>query len=234
MRLVSVRTGRCTFWGGGGWKKTRQIPQWWKSARKRKRWDDNTNKWTRIEFANTKRAVEDREGWRMIVVKSSVMAQKPLIAQSWDEVAQFFCDLVVNCFLWWLYKLQAHQRWPQETSKKPTFSKWWITSIAASPSVKMSRRLLVNYFQEFQNKIICFLLNLGLFVACWFVLDDLPINGTLHTPTRAYKQQAGNGQSLSYKHWFNVWDYELHKSRNCAAVTRRQHFIHSSHFEIGG
>ncbi len=57
---------------------------------------------------------------------------------------------------------------------------------------------------------------------CLFVcLDDLPVKGTLHTPTRGYKCQAGNSQSLSCKHWFNVCDYELHKSRCYASVTRR-------------
>ena len=59
---------------------------------------------------------------------------------------------------------------------------------------------------------------------CFVCLDDLPIKGTQQTPTtsRGYKHQAGNSQSLSYKHWFNVYYYELHKSRNCDSVTRRQ------------
>ena len=33
------------------------------------------------------------------------------------------------------------------------------------------------------------------------------------------------------KHWFNVYHYELHKSRNCDLVPRRQYF---SHYEISG
>ena len=56
------------------------------------------------------------------------------------------------------------------------------------------------------------------FVCLFVCLDDLPIKGTRETPTRGYEHQAGNSQSLSYKHWFNVYDYELHKSRNCDLV----------------
>ena len=52
------------------------------------------------------------------------------------------------------------------------------------------------------------------------VIDELPIKRTRKTPTRGYKHQAGHDQSLSYKHWFDVYDYELHKSRNCDSVTR--------------
>ena len=42
-----------------------------------------------------------------------------------------------------------------------------------------------------------------------------------------YKHQTGNSQSLSYKHWFllSVNDYELHKSRYCDSVTRRQYIL---------
>ena len=65
------------------------------------------------------------------------------------------------------------------------------------------------------------------FVCLFVCLDDLPIKGTRQTPTRGYKHQAGNSQSLLYKHWFNVYDYmyELHKSRNCDSVTKRQYFF---------
>ena len=45
---------------------------------------------------------------------------------------------------------------------------------------------------------------------------DLPIKGTRQTPTSGYNCQAGNSQSLSYKH-----EYELHKSRNVLPVTER-------------
>ena len=38
---------------------------------------DNTGKWTYLEFAKSQRAVENRENWRKLVVKSSVVHQRP-------------------------------------------------------------------------------------------------------------------------------------------------------------
>ena len=38
-----------------------------KRGRQRKRWEDNTKDWTGLEFGESVRAVEDREGWRRIV-----------------------------------------------------------------------------------------------------------------------------------------------------------------------
>ena len=43
--------------------------------RQRKRWEDNIGEWTGLEFANSQRAVENREKWRKLVAKSSVMPQ---------------------------------------------------------------------------------------------------------------------------------------------------------------
>ena len=43
----------------------------------RKRWEDNFRKWTGLEFAKSQRAVENREKWRKLVVKSSVVPQRP-------------------------------------------------------------------------------------------------------------------------------------------------------------
>ena len=43
----------------------------------RKRWEDNIREWTGLEFAKSQRAVENREKWRELVVKSSVVPQQP-------------------------------------------------------------------------------------------------------------------------------------------------------------
>ena len=45
----------------------------------------------------------------------------------------------------------------------------------------------------------------------FFFLDDLLPSRELdrQTPTRGYKHQAGNNQSLSNKHWFNVYDLRI-------------------------
>ena len=49
-------------------KKTRQT---------RKRWEDNIRDWTGLELTKSQRAVENGEKWRKLVVKSSVMPQRP-------------------------------------------------------------------------------------------------------------------------------------------------------------
>ena len=41
------------------------------------KWEDDTREWTGLEFAKSQRAVENREEWRKLVVKSSVMPQQP-------------------------------------------------------------------------------------------------------------------------------------------------------------
>ena len=44
-----------------------------RQGRQRKRWEDNIREWTGLEFAKSQRAVENREKWRQLVVKSSVV-----------------------------------------------------------------------------------------------------------------------------------------------------------------
>ena len=43
----------------------------------RKRWEDNITEWTGMEFAKSKRAVENFEKRRKLVAKSSVVPQRP-------------------------------------------------------------------------------------------------------------------------------------------------------------
>ena len=43
----------------------------------KKRWGDNIREWSGLEFATSQRAVENREKWRKLVVKSSVVPQRP-------------------------------------------------------------------------------------------------------------------------------------------------------------
>ena len=40
------------------------------------KWEDNIKEWTGLEFAKSQRAVENREKWRKLVVKSSVVPQQ--------------------------------------------------------------------------------------------------------------------------------------------------------------
>ena len=48
-----------------------------KQGRQRKRWEDNIREWTGLEFAKSQ-TVENREKWRKLVVKSSVVPKPPL------------------------------------------------------------------------------------------------------------------------------------------------------------
>ena len=47
-----------------------------RQGRQEKRWEDNIREWTGLEFAKSQRAVENREKWRKLVVKSSVEPQR--------------------------------------------------------------------------------------------------------------------------------------------------------------
>ena len=47
------------------------------SRRGGKRWEDNTGERTGLEFAKSQRAVENREKWRKLVAKSSLVPQRP-------------------------------------------------------------------------------------------------------------------------------------------------------------
>ena len=49
-----------------------------RQGRQRKRWEDNIREWTGLEFGKSQRAVENREKWRKLVAKSSVVPQRPL------------------------------------------------------------------------------------------------------------------------------------------------------------
>ena len=46
-------------------------------GRQRKRWEDNIRELTGLEFGKSQKAVENREKWRKLVAKSSVVPQRP-------------------------------------------------------------------------------------------------------------------------------------------------------------
>ena len=48
-------------------------------GRQRKRWEDNSIEWTGLEFGKSQRAMENREEWRKLVAKSSVVPQRPSV-----------------------------------------------------------------------------------------------------------------------------------------------------------
>ena len=48
-----------------------------RQGRQRKRWEESTREHTGLEIAKSQRAVENREKWKTLVVKSSVVPQRP-------------------------------------------------------------------------------------------------------------------------------------------------------------
>ena len=48
-----------------------------RQCRQKKTWEDNIREWTSLEFAKSQRVVENREKWRKVVEKSSVVPQRP-------------------------------------------------------------------------------------------------------------------------------------------------------------
>ena len=48
-----------------------------RQGRQRKRCEDNIREWTGLEFGRSKRALENREKWRKLVAKSSVVPNDP-------------------------------------------------------------------------------------------------------------------------------------------------------------
>ena len=48
-----------------------------RQGRQKKRWEDNIREWTGLEFGRSQGAVENREKWRKLIAKSSVVPQRP-------------------------------------------------------------------------------------------------------------------------------------------------------------
>ena len=51
-----------------------------RQGRQRKRWEDNTREWTGLVLGKSQRAVENREKWRKLVAKSSVVGTTTTLA----------------------------------------------------------------------------------------------------------------------------------------------------------
>ena len=59
-------------------------------GRQKKRWEDNIKEWTGMEFGDSLRAAEDREGWKCIVATSSVVPRRPPRLRDWDEMCLLY------------------------------------------------------------------------------------------------------------------------------------------------
>ena len=47
-----------------------------KETRQKKRWEDNIREWTGLEFAESRKPIENREKWRKLIVKSPKVLQR--------------------------------------------------------------------------------------------------------------------------------------------------------------
>ena len=57
-----------------------------KKGRQKKRWEVNIKKWTGMQFGDSLRAAENREGWKGIVATSSVVPRRPPRLRDCDEM----------------------------------------------------------------------------------------------------------------------------------------------------
>ena len=57
-----------------------------KRGRQKKRWEDNIKGWTRIDFASSTRAAENRRKWEGIVANSSVVPRRPSKVMGWNRI----------------------------------------------------------------------------------------------------------------------------------------------------
>ena len=48
-----------------------------RKGRQKKRWEDNIKEWTEMDFAGSTRTAVDRTRWNGIVLKKSVVPQRP-------------------------------------------------------------------------------------------------------------------------------------------------------------
>ena len=66
------------------------------------RWEDNIREWTDLEFGKSQRAVENREKWRKLVAKSSVVPQRPLrLRDRWRRRRWWW-------WWWWWHRMQSY------------------------------------------------------------------------------------------------------------------------------
>ena len=67
------------------------VKGWRRQGRQKKRWEDSIREWTGLEFTKSQRAVENREKWRKLIVKSSVVPQQPSWLRNWG-------------WWWWIHR----------------------------------------------------------------------------------------------------------------------------------
>ena len=86
-----------------------------RQGRQRKSWEDNIREWTGLEFGKSQKAMENREKWRKLVAKSSVVPQRP--SWLWDWWWWWWCVTltyncnytnIFSCHIWLLFFILQH------------------------------------------------------------------------------------------------------------------------------
>ena len=93
-----------------------------RQGRQKKRWKDNIREWTGLEFAMSQRAVENREKWRKLVVRSSAVPQQTLQLRDRRR---------------WRWRCEG---WP--TKAKMTVSCWGDLTLRVHPTAHTTLSLL--------------------------------------------------------------------------------------------
>ena len=75
---------------------------WGRRGRQKQKWEDNIKEWTGMEFADSQRAVENRETWRELVRKSSMLPQRSLRLMGKDKKRcrpmVRYDSIFINCY----------------------------------------------------------------------------------------------------------------------------------------
>ena len=87
-----------------------------RQGRQRKRWEDNIREWRGLEFAKSQTTVENREKWRKLVAKSSVVPQQPLRLRGRWEKEMSQVQLVMSA--------TGLNRWPSQMLIHVLFIHW--------------------------------------------------------------------------------------------------------------
>ena len=71
-----------------------------RQGRQKNRWEDNIREWTGLEFGRSRGAVENREKWRKLVAKSSVVHQRPSrLRDRWWRWVIYIWDIICLLYL---------------------------------------------------------------------------------------------------------------------------------------
>ena len=96
--LTMVKKRKLKWWGhilrSSGMAKTvlqGKVKGARRRGRQKKRWEGNIKEWTGMEFRDSLRATEDREGWKGIVATSSVVPRRHPSLRDWDEIVTHIC-----------------------------------------------------------------------------------------------------------------------------------------------